>query len=906
MNTKEHMIIIKGNVKTSEVRACRYNSDTETWEVEFTAGKVYSYSYSNVVHLQNPEQLNPSLYRIRRGGKELYAVREIFVFHGTDHNYWHLCFENGEERNYLEKELEIEESVLKDSQAKAVLAYLKQLSQLSGIRNSDTGEKLLPKRYEAIRFVDKSLALSRYLGTAEEERQKTEEFVPIFPFGCNNSQYKAVKRAMEHQLSVIQGSPGTGKTQTILNIIANILLQGKTVQIVSNNNAAIENVFEKLASPKYQLDFIAAALGSSENKRAFIENQSSLYPDFSQWRLKDENAVTLDSIKEKSLELKSMFDMQERKAELEKELSELELEMRHFEQYGKERKAAIPQISIKKRIKSSDVMELWQQCQDSAEQNRKISFFFKIRAFLQAGIANRHFYKKTLSEILLFFEKTFYECRCSEIRDELAAIDTDLKSQNPNLMDMMCGESMQLLRDRLARKYGERTGRRCFKEEDLWKEPQEVLREYPVILSTTFSSRSSLGNETVYDYLIMDEASQVDIATGALALSCAKNAVIVGDTKQLPNVVTRSVKERADELFSHFQLEDGYQYSKSFLQSVLDVVKGVEQTLLREHYRCHPKIINFCNQKFYHGELAIMTKDQGEQNVLAAVRSVKENHARGRYSQRQIDIIRQEIIPEYVTDKSQTGIIAPYRDQVKALEQEFKDIDTATVHKFQGREKDTIIISTVDDEISDFADDPYLLNVAVSRAKKRLILVMSGNDQPPERNISELAAYIAYNNCQVIDSRVYSIFDYLYSQYTEARREYLKKHKRISEYDSENLMYGLITEVLEENPDLPLKAVCHVPLNMLIRDDSLLSEEEKRYVKNPASHMDFLIVNRITKMPALAIEVDGTAFHKEGSAQAVRDERKNVIFKKAGIPLARFASNGSGERKILTEKLRGQ
>lgn len=39
MNTKEHMIIIKGNVKTSEVRACRYNSDTETWEVEFTAGR---------------------------------------------------------------------------------------------------------------------------------------------------------------------------------------------------------------------------------------------------------------------------------------------------------------------------------------------------------------------------------------------------------------------------------------------------------------------------------------------------------------------------------------------------------------------------------------------------------------------------------------------------------------------------------------------------------------------------------------------------------------------------------------------------------------------------------------------------------------------------------------------------
>lgn len=904
MNTKQHMIIIKGSVKTSEIRACRYNSDTKMWDVEFMTGKTYSYSCQNVVYLKDPEQLNPNFYRIRRNGREFFAVQEIFVFHGTDHNYWHLCFENGQERSYLEKELKIEESVLKDSRAKDVFAYLKQLSQLSEIRNPDTGEKLLPKRYEALRFVDKSLALSRYLGTAENERQK-EEFVPIFPFGCNNSQYKAVKRAMEHQVSVIQGPPGTGKTQTILNIIANILLQGKTVQIVSNNNAAVENVFEKLASPKYQLDFIAAPLGNSENKRAFIENQKSSYPDFSQWLLENESTVTLDSIREKSLELKSMFDMQERKAELEQELSEVELEIRHFDQYVEQMKSAIPRVAVRNGIKSSTVLDLWLQCQDHVEKNGKIGFFFKMKAFLQVGIANRAFYKNDLTEILLFFKKTFYECRCGEIKSELESIGAALKSKNPKLMDAMCRESMQILKDCLARRYGEKTDRKCFEEEELWRTPQEILREYPVILSTTFSSRSSLGNEVVYDYIIMDEASQIDIAAGALALSCARNAVIVGDTKQLPNVVTKNVKEHADEIFSRFQLEDGYQYSKSFLQSVLDVVKGAEQTLLREHYRCHPKIINFCNQKFYHGELVIMTKDEGEQNVLAAVRSVKGNHARGHYSQRQIDIIREEIIPKYGADKSQTGIIAPYRDQVKALEREFTDMDIATVHKFQGREKDTIVISTVDDEISDFADDPYLLNVAVSRAKKRLILVMSGNEQPPERNISELAAYIAYNNCEVLDSRVYSIFDYLYSQYTEARRAYLKKHRRVSEYDSENLMYGLITEVLEENPDLSLKAVCHVPLNMLIRDDSLLSEEERNYVKNPAAHVDFLIVNRISKMPVLAIEVDGTAFHKEGSAQAARDERKNRALKKAGIPLVRFASNGSGEREILTKKLRG-
>ena len=97
----------------------------------------------------------------------------------------------------------------------------------------------------------------------------------------------------------------------------------------------------------------------------------------------------------------------------------------------------------------------------------------------------------------------------------------------------------------------------CYVEKEfkgnLWKEPYDVLAEYPVILSTTFSSRNSLNSDVVYDYLIMDEASQVDIATGALALSCARNVVIVGDTKQLPNVVTDDIKAQAKAILAEAQ-----------------------------------------------------------------------------------------------------------------------------------------------------------------------------------------------------------------------------------------------------------------------------------------------------------------------------------------------------------------
>ena len=82
----------------------------------------------------------------------------------------------------------------------------------------------------------------------------------------------------------------------------------------------------------------------------------------------------------------------------------------------------------------------------------------------------------------------------------------------------------------------------------------------------------------------------------------------------------------------------------------------------------------------------IMTEDKGEDDVLAVVKTVKGNHERKHYSQRQIDVIKEEVIPKYVSDQSETGIISPYKNQVYALNEEIKGMDIATVHKFQGRE----------------------------------------------------------------------------------------------------------------------------------------------------------------------------------------------------------------------------
>ena len=915
MNTESNMIIIKNKIKTSEIISCEYNNCTKKWDVKFNNQKIYSYGYQNLEILTNPLVLDPNMYHIRKNGQELSDVTAISVFKGINDSYWHICFKNGSKRDYSQKELDIKKSILSQQpQSLKVFEYLKQIASLNNIKNEETGEKLLVKMFEKLAFISDDVALAKYLNPPLlQSETMSQEYIPIFPFGCNNSQYKAVKNAMENQFSVIQGPPGTGKTQTILNIIANILMQGKTVQIVSNNNSATENVYEKLSSTKYNFGFIAATLGKSKNKINFIGNQETHYPDFSSWKVKENPIELQKKISKESTQLKIIFDKQEKLAHLKQELSQLVLELEYFNQYIKELNVNIENINFKKNLHSRSWIILWQECQLISENKKSIGFLFKIKSIFKYGITNWSFYKQDISKIIITFQVMYYHTRQAELIKEITDIEKYLNNSDENLLDNLSSHSIILLKDKLARKYELNGSRKTFNIDDLWKKTTEFLVEYPVILSTTFSSKNSLNQNVVYDYLIMDEASQVDIATGALALSCAKNVVIVGDTKQLPNVVTNDIKAKAKVIFDSFNLNEGYQYTKSFLQSILDVMPNVTQTLLREHYRCHPKIINFCNQKFYHGDLIIMTTDKGEKDVLSVVKTAIGNHERDHYSQRQIDVINQEIIPQYTLNPEETGIITPYKNQVEALKEEISNIDTATVHKFQGKEKENIIISTVDDEISDFIDDPYLINVAISRAKKKLILVTTGNEQTKERNITDLINYIKHNNFEVRDSKIYSIFDYLYKQYNKERAIYLKKHKKVSEYDSENLMYSLIDEIISDDKYSSLDFICHFPLNRLIKlnesikESKLLTMQEQQYIKNPATHLDFLIYNRFSKKPLLAIEVDGYKYHKKNSRQASRDSLKDHILELYEIPLLRFKTNGSGEKeKIikLLEKLR--
>ncbi|SEA17716.1 Superfamily I DNA and/or RNA helicase [Oribacterium sp. KHPX15] len=894
------MVIAKGHICTDDVETCTYNASTNSYDIVYKNGKCYPYSAGNVIFMENPIKLDPKNYIIEtQNGKYLYDIKQIYEFTGPYSKYWHIIFANFV-HNYKKDDLIIQNNCLTDKKSGSTFDYLREISGLCKLPDEYKDEEVILKKYfENIGFVSDETVLSLYLNPNNEPIHRCEENL-IFPFGCNQSQYDAVRNALENQISVIQGPPGTGKTQTILNIISNLIIKRKSVLVVSNNNSAIKNVLEKLSKTKYGMDFLVAPLGSVANKEMFIENQNGVYPDLSLWKSEINSSAILQEISEISSKLEMVYGIKETLARLKEKRYNVELEAKHFDEFADETGALYKTVKIRDNLSSEKIMHLWQELQRRTDESKKMSILFKLKSIFLYGIANWDFYKQDISKIISVLQGMYYQQSLKEIDNKIENFEKDLDDNKGDFEKQLGEKSLKCLKSAIEERYNWKCLRSIFTKDDLFKSPSLVMQEYPIILSTTYSARNSLNVKDVqYDYVIMDEASQVDLATGALALSCAKNAVIVGDLKQLPNVIKSDVRKVAEQIMAKYNIPKAYDFAcNSFLQSVISAIPNIPSVLLREHYRCHPQIISFCNQKFYDGDLIVMTEDDNLGKALMAIKTVVGNHARDNYNQRQIDVIKEEILPTLDVPNDEIGIITPYNAQVNAIKRQIPEIDVATVHKFQGREKDVIILSTVDNQINDFTDDPYLLNVAVSRAKKRLIVVISGNEQDKKGNIFDLISYIQYNKMEVVDSKVYSIFDFLYSQYKEQRWKYLKDKKRISEYYSENRAYNFILDLIKDHKEYSV--VCFEPLSMIVRDMSGLTDKEVRYLMNPATHVDFMIYNKVNKQPVVAIEIDGYSFHKEGTVQHVRDKLKDHILEVSGIGLLRLNTNGSGEKeKVL-------
>lgn len=902
LDKEKFMVIIKGKIKDN-VEKCEYDETIDIVVVKYNGKeKNYEYYWWNVELIVEPVEVDFSkcIYTTEWGNR-LNNINKCLKFKGSEDSYLRMFFEDGTIKSYVESKLKIERNCLSSEHPKLLFDYYKKVSEITGMRDKNGNNTLHPK-FEKIGSVSECTVLAKYLNAVRATEYNVGDDAVIFPFGCNLSQINAVKNALYNQVSVIEGPPGTGKTQTILNIIANLLVRGKTVAVVSSNNSATENVYEKLQNNGYA--YVAAELGSKDNKIEFIDKKQYGYPDFKEDFIEREKLdFIINGIKELGSSLIEMLEDKIRLQSLQRELSGLVLEKRYFDEYFTAFYEDELIFKNTKQISLSTVLNLWNDCQIIAETGKKIGLWSKLQYLIRYKQDSFCLFRYDVAELIPQLQKLFYVFKKSEIEQEISNLEAKLSDFDfPKKLQQLSDDSSLYLKHSLAEKYGQSEKRQKFEFDDLSGNSKSFLDEYPVVLSTTYSVISSL-NGVVYDYVIVDEASQVDLTTGVLAMACAKNTVIVGDLKQLSNIITKEIKPKISSISNELEIPAEYRHEEhSLLSSVCEVFKDAPRVLLREHYRCHPKIIEFCNQKFYNNQLIIMTSNKEEHDVLKVHITAPGDHARDQVNPRQIAVIIEDIIPEL--NSSDLGVIAPYKKQTFEIVRQLSEgISISTVHKFQGREKDDVIISTVDNEIGDFVDEPKMLNVAVSRAKNRLRLVLSDNEANEKTNIGDLVKYIKYNNFEIVHSEISSVFDMLYKCFDETRREYLARHKKVSEYDSENLMYSVIEKVLQKDRFSMLDVNFNYPLHLIFTDLTKLNLQERKFVENDWAHVDFLIYTRFDNAPLLAIEVDGYEYHKEDTPQSARDRLKDGIFEKFEISLVRFSTIGDSEEEKLTNRL---
>lgn len=852
------------------------------------------------------EQLTLSEDEVFELNGEISKNIESSVIYGN--KYAVVSFRDGKHR-YIYKKDAVKKVRLENTKFKNLLNYF---SFIAGIKDRTVNgiPAILEGQIHNLPLRTES-ALHAYFTKTSQSFNKEKKL--IYPFGLNLSQIQAVESAFSSQVSVIEGPPGTGKTQTILNIISNIVMQGKNAAIVSSNNSAVANVSEKLM--KSDLGFFLASLGSQVNQKKFFENPPKLPQDFNSWEINMDVEVEMEQILWNNIRsMKELLELQNKQAVIKQQIKDLEMEQKYYTKHFESLEAVQPKLLPFYKFTKSKIIDFL--VDEALNHKNRMTLFKQTKYLFYYGLYSPKQIKDQShkEKIITQLQYHFYRLKLEELKSELKRIEDILEMKNFNdLMERIQLTSKQLFKSYLNKK-GNFDRKTHYTQENFKKSKyfSSFIDQFPIILSTAFSLQKSIPAGFLFDYLIIDEASQLELMPGILALGCAKNVVIVGDRNQLPHIPDTSAE------LSQFEIESCFNYVKnSMLDSIIKVYKNrIPITLLKEHYRCEPMIIKFCNEQYYDGKLIPLTKQKSDNEPsIVLIKTVKGNHMRfqgGKHNIRELDSLDEDSIKNLVFPESyETGFIAPYREQINHAEQRLpEEILKDTVHKFQGRECDGIIFSTVLDKKGSkndvqFVDSANLINVAISRAKKRFVLVSDVEVfKKSNKEISELIRYMEYYTESSLyhESKVISVFDLLYKEFSEVLIERENKlRKSDSKYKTERIIASVLRDILSEEKFKKINFKREYRLKDLVNDTSHLHEDEKQFIKT-AARVDFLLHYKMGNEPLGVIEVDGVAYH-HSKDQKRRDRIKNTILDKAGIPILRLRTNESREPERIKQFL---
>ena len=285
---------------------------------------------------------------------------------------------------------------------------------------------------------------------------------------------------------------------------------------------------------------------------------------------------------------------------------------------------------------------------------------------------------------------------------------------------------------------------------------KEIVDSSDVILATNSSAALESISHVKFDVAIIDEASQATIPSILIPIAKAHRFILAGDHKQLPPTI---ISERAHEL------------EKTLFEELIRIYPFKSQ-LLNVQYRMNSLLMKFPNREFYNNGLKsdssvdditindILTSQHEEKALLfidtSEVEDNREMHLKD--SKSIINNLEADISVSIAQDylnagagEDDIGIISPYADQVKLI-QEKTPVEVKTVDGFQGREKEIIIISTVRSNPHGnigFLKDLRRLNVAITRAKRKLIIIGNTNTLITNPTYARLIEFVESENLLV-------------------------------------------------------------------------------------------------------------------------------------------------------------
>lgn len=573
-----------------------------------------------------------------------------------------------------------------------------------------------------------------------DRKNRKEPYIVLYDNNVNIDQLRTIYNSLKYPVTYVQGPPGTGKTQTILNIIVNSLTNNKSLLISSNNNIPIDGIKDKISLGKYRSKEILLPiirLGNNQCVAQALKTIEELYAFETKDVPKEE---LLFNLKEKSKEnnktlLKKLNDY-ENSVDLEQNLEFINglLSKNSYELLEKEKQ------KLEERLKQIPITT-----------NEDVTGIFEV-------IKGNHqllqfFYYESLKYVKRLKSKEYIQLH------EILKIETQderIKAFNKWIAD----------------------------DENL----EKFTRVFPIILTTNISSRK-LGRKFKFDLLTIDEAAQCDIATSLIPISKCKNMVLIGDTNQLKPIVIFE-ETRNELLMKQFEIDEPYNY---FNNSILSVYKRIDNIsrdiLLSYHYRCGKKIINYSNMRFYEKKLNLSAiRNIGELKLLD-VNNVnrKERNSSLEEAQEIVNYIRVNQLEDvYILTpfRNQESVVNYYLEVAKQKGEISESVSCGTIHKVQGRENKTIILSTAISRNTSFRtfdwvkNNSQLINVGVTRAREKLIVVTDKRAidilSKKDDDLYALIEYVQKNGTTEISQSVVNKFTIGFSNNSRFEDEFYK------------------------------------------------------------------------------------------------------------------------------------